>query len=78
MYRLFEHLSAFFVSVYLFVWGIANLKNDNVPKIIDWIVSIMYTHCVFCKAGTEYLNVIWINFVIQWVKLYFIASLLKI
>lgn len=65
------------VYIYLF-GGIANLKNEYVPKKIDWIVFMMYTQCVVCKAGTEFLEVIWFNFVTQWDKLYFIPPLLKI
>jgi len=67
------------VLVYFYLFGvIASLKNKYVPKKIDWVVFIMYTQSVVCKAGTEFLSVIWINFVIQWVKLYFIPPLLKI
>jgi len=57
------------VYIYLF-GGIASLKNEYVPKKIDWMVFIMYKQYVFCKAGMEFLKVIWINFVTQWVKLY--------
>ena len=79
MYRLLEHSYLHFVFVYFYLFGgIASLKNKYVPKKIDCIVFVIYTQCVVCKAGMEFLSVIWNNFVIHCVKLYFIPLLLKI
>jgi len=69
LYRLLEHWYLHFVVVYIHLsGGIASLKNKYVPKKIDWMLFIMYTQCVVCKAGTEFLKVIWINFITQWLN----------
>jgi hypothetical protein len=40
-------------------------NNDYFPKKIKLLVFVMERQCVSCEAGTEFLNIIYSNFMLQ-------------